>query len=188
MWKLILIEIRREKKQQILDAALIVFSEKGYHAASIANIANISGVSKGLMYNYFKNKEDLLKQVMINGFHKIFDTYLIKDNLSPEENLLLLVNNSFDFMERMHDVLMVYFSILLNKEVFPIIKDKLNEMSEPLMKGFAKIMEELGFEKPMEEAFFLRFILDGISMNYILITDEFPKEYCIKRIREIYIK
>ena len=55
------------------------------------------------------------------------------------------------------------------------------------MDGFTHIMARLGYENPIAEACFLRFVLDGISMNYLLIPEEFPKEYCVNRIKQIYI-
>ena len=48
-----------DKKQRILDAALEVFAQKSYHGASMSNIAKLAGVSKGLIYNYFTNKESI---------------------------------------------------------------------------------------------------------------------------------
>ncbi len=44
----------------ILDAATKVFAEKGFHRATIKDIAKVSGVADGTIYNYFENKTDLL--------------------------------------------------------------------------------------------------------------------------------
>ena len=52
-------EVKKEKRLIIENAALEVFAEDGYHHASVSKIAKKAGVSKGLMYNYFHNKEDL---------------------------------------------------------------------------------------------------------------------------------
>src|SRR5574340_184328 len=49
-----------ERREQILKAALKVFGEKGYERATIAEIARRAGVAEGSIYNYFKNKGDLL--------------------------------------------------------------------------------------------------------------------------------
>ena len=54
-------EIRATKKALILDAALQVFARDGYHNASISKISKQAGISKGLMYNYFNSKEELLE-------------------------------------------------------------------------------------------------------------------------------
>lgn len=49
-----------ERKKQILDAATKVFAAKGFDRATIADIARAAGVAEGSIYNYFKNKSDLL--------------------------------------------------------------------------------------------------------------------------------
>ena len=54
-------EIRADKKQLIIDTALNLFANKGYHASSISMIAKEAKISKGLMYNYFDSKEALLR-------------------------------------------------------------------------------------------------------------------------------
>ena len=166
----------------------MLFSEQGYHAASIANIAKKSGISKGLMYNYFENKEDLLNQLVISRFKMMLDYFLIDNTKSKEENLVILIDRSFDVLIDMQDMFMIYFSILFNKKVFDLISADLDSVLEPLMGGMVNIMTKLGFEKPFEEAFFLRSVLDGLSMNYLLMGKEFPKDYCINRIKKIYLK
>jgi AcrR family transcriptional regulator len=50
-------DLRKDRRQAILDAALTVFANNGYHSASVSMIAKEAGVSKGLMYNYFESKE-----------------------------------------------------------------------------------------------------------------------------------
>jgi AcrR family transcriptional regulator len=50
---------RAANRQRLLDAALKVFSERGYHGATIEEIAAESGLSNGALYYNFRNKEDL---------------------------------------------------------------------------------------------------------------------------------
>jgi AcrR family transcriptional regulator len=47
----------------IRDAATVLFAEKGYKAASIADLARVCGVSKALMYHYYRDKEHLLADI-----------------------------------------------------------------------------------------------------------------------------
>ena len=51
--------IRAEREQQILDAALVVFAQKGYGDTRISDIANAVGIAKGTIYLYFDSKESL---------------------------------------------------------------------------------------------------------------------------------
>lgn len=52
-----------EKRRAILHAAVRVFAEKGYHGCRIADVARAAGVAYGLVYHYFRNKEELLESV-----------------------------------------------------------------------------------------------------------------------------
>jgi AcrR family transcriptional regulator len=56
-----------EKAQAILQAARRCISERGYAAATIAEIAAEAGVSRGLLHYYFDSKEELLAQVVRSG-------------------------------------------------------------------------------------------------------------------------
>ncbi|MFZ3588391.1 TetR/AcrR family transcriptional regulator [Bacillus sp. DJP31] len=50
----------KPKYKQIIDAAVIVIAENGYHHAQVSKIAKTAGVADGTIYLYFKNKEDIL--------------------------------------------------------------------------------------------------------------------------------
>ena len=53
-----------ERPKQILDAALSVFAERGLAAARLDDIAKLAGLSKGTIYLYFPNKEELFREVV----------------------------------------------------------------------------------------------------------------------------
>jgi TetR/AcrR family transcriptional regulator, fatty acid metabolism regulator protein len=57
-----------EKYQRILDAAVAVFAEKGFHVARISDIAERAGVADGTVYLYFKNKEEILMTAINTAF------------------------------------------------------------------------------------------------------------------------
>jgi AcrR family transcriptional regulator len=55
---------KEDRPQEITEAALTAFAEKGYAATRVDEVAKRAGVSKGLLYLYFKTKEDLFKAVI----------------------------------------------------------------------------------------------------------------------------
>ena len=55
---------KENRPQEITEAALAAFAEKGYAATRVDEVAKRAGVSKGLLYLYFKTKEDLFKAVI----------------------------------------------------------------------------------------------------------------------------
>jgi TetR/AcrR family fatty acid metabolism transcriptional regulator len=52
-----------DKRARIMDAAIHVFAERGFHTATVAEIARAAGVADGTIYLYFKGKDDLLLRV-----------------------------------------------------------------------------------------------------------------------------
>ena len=75
-------EKREERQNRLLEAAAEVFSEKGYEAATIADVARRANMGKGTVYGYFKSKDDL--------FLDLFRWYNSKmeNNIRPEAGAL----------------------------------------------------------------------------------------------------
>ena len=77
------------KREQILDGALCVFMQMGFDAASMNDITREAGVSKGTLYVYFKNKEDLFAAIIERQKMRIFGQLqeILEKNLSVAETL-----------------------------------------------------------------------------------------------------
>jgi TetR/AcrR family fatty acid metabolism transcriptional regulator len=56
-------EAVEDKRRQLLDAAVRVFARKGFHASRVGDIAEEAGVAHGLLYHYFRSKDDVLEAV-----------------------------------------------------------------------------------------------------------------------------
>jgi AcrR family transcriptional regulator len=54
---------RGEKRAHILEAATRVFANRGYHGARVSDIAREAGIAYGLVYHYFRNKEEILDTI-----------------------------------------------------------------------------------------------------------------------------
>jgi TetR/AcrR family transcriptional regulator, fatty acid metabolism regulator protein len=52
-----------DKRRQILDAAIHVFARQGFHATRVSDIADEAGVAYGLVYHYFKSKDEVLNEL-----------------------------------------------------------------------------------------------------------------------------
>jgi len=63
-----------DKRQLILDAAVRVFAHKGYHTCRVGDIAEEAGVAHGLLYHYFKSKEELLETIFRNTWTLMLET------------------------------------------------------------------------------------------------------------------
>ena len=92
--------IARMMKQQILDAALKVFSDKSFAEATTAEIAQEAGVAEGTIYNYFASKRELLIAVvkafvMPESFLNIFEQ--VREMDYPTF-ITAVLNNRMDFI------------------------------------------------------------------------------------------
>ncbi len=57
-------KVVEDRREQIIDAAMRVFSQKGFTRATNKDIAREAGITPGLIYHYFENKEALLKAIV----------------------------------------------------------------------------------------------------------------------------
>ncbi len=64
-------EYKEAAKSKIVEAARIVFGKRGYHDSTMDDVAQEVGVSKGALYSYFKSKEDLLKEISLQGHQRL---------------------------------------------------------------------------------------------------------------------
>ena len=64
---------KAQHRQEILNAAIQVFAEKGFHSATLDEIAQKAEFSKAALYLYFSNKEDLLFNIIDETFGKLFE-------------------------------------------------------------------------------------------------------------------
>ncbi|MBT2754515.1 TetR/AcrR family transcriptional regulator [Mesobacillus foraminis] len=136
----------KPKFRQIIDAAVVVIAENGYHQAQVSKIAKQAGVADGTIYLYFKNKEDILIslfQEKMGVFIEIIEEK-IEGKDSAAEKLLMLVENHFKLLSEDHHLAIVTQLELRqsNKE----LRLKINEV----LKGYLMLIDRIlieGIEK-----------------------------------------
>lgn len=77
---------QEERKNQILDAAAVVFAEQGFDAARMDDIGQAAGLSKGTVYWYFESKESLtlalLRRILARQFEQLQQLPTIQGSIS----------------------------------------------------------------------------------------------------------
>ncbi len=64
---------KESKKDRIIDAAVHLFSSKGYYKATVSQIAEEAGVAKGTVYWYFESKKELFQEILLTGIYDLID-------------------------------------------------------------------------------------------------------------------
>ena len=87
----------RPKYKQIVDAAVIVIAENGFHQAQVSKIAKEAGVADGTIYLYFKNKEDILISVFREKMAIFVNNVevIMKKDIDTSEKLFRMIDNHF---------------------------------------------------------------------------------------------
>ena len=62
-----------DRRAELLEAAVRVFAAKGFHASRVGDIANEAGVAHGLLYHYFRSKEELLETIFRETWRDVLD-------------------------------------------------------------------------------------------------------------------
>lgn len=121
-----------EKRLRVIDAATKEFAKKGYHDASVGNIAAKSGISVGAIYKYFNNKQDLFLTIVDHSIERM--ETLLMGLAKADEDVLLKVEKILREI------------ILVSREESTLIK-LYNGMTaindKKLAKQFASEMEEM---------------------------------------------
>lgn len=85
-------DVREERTQQIVEAAIKVFSEQGFHEATMDEIAEEAGLSKGTLYWYFKGKDKIISKLLQWFFEREYSN--LESWLTSEESPSEIVNKT----------------------------------------------------------------------------------------------
>lgn len=119
------------RRNEILDAAVKLFAEKGFDHTTLDEIAEASEFGKGTLYNYFQNKEEIYTAILENIFSDYFK--IIQESESETENFI-------DFIRKLTKSLFEYCAN--NQYAFLVLAKARNPINgnDPLKKS--KIIED----------------------------------------------
>ena len=109
------------KKNQIIQSALELFSKKGFYNTTIPDIAKALSMSVGNMYNYFKSKDILAKEIISFISHYLGNKLkrINESNISTQEKTKKIVEVYFKTAQNQPEMIDYFLRIYLsNREVF----------------------------------------------------------------------
>jgi len=178
-------QIRAESKQRIMEAAFKLIAKKGYESTSVAMIATQAGVSKGLLYNYFKSKEELVKALVMSAMSEADSVLDELRNNDPKIMLKNVFKGFFKEMREHHDhwrlITELTFKIDKFDFVHDIVTSKLNEYVS-LLEG---LLTQIEYPNSLGEARIIAALFDGIGIQSLIIKNDYPldemEKYLIKK-------
>ncbi|AKS39037.1 TetR family transcriptional regulator [Anoxybacillus gonensis] len=99
------------RKEQIIEVAMKLFAEKGYHATSMQEIAEHSHLAKGSLYNYFKSKEEIVLSIFQYHYDQLFQQFarIASDrSLTAREKFLKQLSLQIEAFEQHKEIVQMH--------------------------------------------------------------------------------
>ncbi len=180
-------EIREQTRKQIIDASFELFANEGYSKTSIAAVARNAKVSKGLIYHYFSSKQDILEAIFDQLVDMGDQMTRFPEDFTPAQKIEQVIEQTFAFFEHQSGVGKLMLSLAMQKDAFETLKPKLDLIQREQMKMFSAVMEELGYEQPMLQAYELGALMDGFLLGRVSLGDDYPLEELKQKILKQYV-
>ncbi len=178
-------QIRHHRKAAIEEAAMQLFAENGFSGVSISAIARKAGTSKGLLYNYFENKEALVKEIVLEGIRQMLEgvDFDFQQELTPVR-FKELIEKNFVLIKEHIPYWSLYTAVITQPAVIALVKDEIFQLISPFILALSDYYEKKGVKNPEAHSLLLGAVLDGVAIDYMLS----PADYPIDDIKTIIIE
>jgi len=175
--------LKEKRKEVICNAGLQLFARKGFHQTTMEEIAQQVGISKGLLYNYFASKDDLLEQIIRKAIKEIEDLFDYNhDGVLTVEEFEYFINAYLKMLTEKIDYWKLIFYLMLQPGIQSILnKIQAQENTASIFQMLTHYLDRHGFPNAQQETQILHYIFDGLTWNYIMN----PNEVDIAMIKQI---
>ncbi len=178
-------EMREQSREKIFHTALELFGTAGYHGTSMEAIAKTAGISKGLIYNYFEGKEQLLEAILFGSIEEMETRFVtVFENTDPDVQLLRFVEMMFDFAIEEKEFWRLYWSLMSQPTLPDGIQDRVREKMHGVLLLIEEVFGRKGTDDPKAEAWLFAAMLDGVVVYYLFDSVNCP----IEDIRQVICK
>jgi len=189
---------KKEKRDQILEAAIYEFAKKGFPRTTINDIAQAAGIGKGTIYEYFSNKDEIVQETyryFMGLFEPDFEAILIS-KIPAREKLRQLINGlsqyiHTDYQEIMDLMFEFWSESIKNKKTKGMMFAEMIKFYKVYREIFSDIIiEGMGdgsFRKdinPHSTAAMIVGALDGLMVQWILENETLNHRDILKTISD----
>lgn len=157
-----------EKQEKILHAALELFARDGFKSTSTSKVAKHAGVSEGLIFRHFGNKDGLLQAILKEGEDRIkvlFSDIVFESDPKKVISKTLEAFSPNTMKEEELEFWKLQYKIKWELEQYGEHK------MEPLQLALINAFSKLGYKEPEMESLQLLVELDGMATRYFLMEN-----------------
>ncbi len=180
------------RRSQLTRAAYNVVSKKGYYNFTIKDISKESGLSTGLVHYYFKNKQDLMLN-LIREMNKNLKKYLnngLSRSEDPVEKLKIYVTQAFELVMNEKNYFYVFIDFLSQVNRSERMRKANIRLIESYREECSRILQE-GVEKGIFKEIDIKYVttiiislIQGMIIQYVIDNDAFEYSEYTKRVLE----
>ena len=172
-------DVSAERKNQILDAAMVVFARSGFHEARMDDIVQESGLSKGTLYWYFKSKEEIITAISQRLFATDIESVesLLRAEGTVSERLQQLMRDRVQGLQEMAGVV----AILVEFYAAALHQDGVRQLIQAYFQNFHDLLVTLiqqGIERgefrpvdALAAATALDAVFEGLIVRWLIDPD-----------------
>jgi len=172
-----------ERREQILDCALEAFARKGFHDTSIADICARAQIGRGTLYQYFKDKQDVLAALIDRIVHRIIVAVQEWPRFELPPGMEWKLDDNIAFVEgRCYQIMQVVFAdadtaslILRMARSTGFVRETLARIDEHVVgaiEGDVRAGLGVGVLRPFDPHVVAQFIVGGIEKLVVSALDE----------------
>ncbi len=173
-----------ERRKQIMDAALACFARKGYHKTTMDDIVAESGLSKGSLYWYFKNKDDLFLSLIKSYFLDISQDVVatLEQHTTASDKLRAVAQEMVEFFRATEDFFNVFFEFWMQSA----LNEELNQLFSNVLVQYREVIAGIIIEgidagefkavDARQLAWSVMAVYDGLAFYSMLMPDEIDME------------
>ncbi len=135
---------RQQTREYLLQAAAQVFAERGFHAATLDEVAAAAGFTKGAVYSNFKNKEDLFLALLEDSYAREMTALratIDSSDVPPEARIGDFVSLIGGELDRVPNMGALYLEFHLYALRNPAARARMNELEQEDIRAIAQILE-----------------------------------------------
>jgi TetR/AcrR family fatty acid metabolism transcriptional regulator len=164
--------ITEQRTQQILDAALTVFSRKGYGEATMPDIAREAGIAVGTIYNYYEGKRELLASLLASYVSTQPFVRLLEQALGADERTILtaVIRERLDFgFENMDRFFFLMSEVQRDPELRRLYAEEVLWPVLVLLEKYLESRAEAGAFRPVDAGLAAR-VLGGMMIGFLALS------------------
>jgi AcrR family transcriptional regulator len=182
-------DIPPQRRRQILDAAIELFSHSGYHGVTVDAIAQRAGISKGNLYWYFKSKQEIFQLLFDDIGIRLFWPFvqIMESDRSPRDKLLAFAECSLDSAEENPEALKLMWQIATQPELRELLSYEYSLWIIPFIDYLTPLFDEVGERNPESTAMLYAFTLDSLMFLAVIGQDVYERKKLLAALKEKFI-